>query len=316
MAKTQPTTKKRPSPTSNKPRLRKLTRRQRRTRDKRAAQARAPLISSFKLTKLSVATLRKYWKPLGGILLVYLILNIVFANGLSNLTPAANDLKASLSSSSAQSTTLGSALGGFGSILANSGASASATSSILQSMLLVLGSLVIISALRQLLAGRTVTVKQAYYNSTSQLVPFLLIIGVIILELIPFALASSAAAIIYISTNAATIIVFSLIFVLFVAWSFYMLSSSILALYIVTLPGMQPLRALRSAKNLVRFRRWQVIRRLLFLPTLILSVMCVVSVLLIMIATFLVAPVFYLLAMLSLLFAHTYLYSFYRSLIA
>jgi hypothetical protein len=105
------------------------------------------------------------------------------------------------------------------------------------------------------------------------------------------------------------------IFGLLAAWSFYMISSSIFALYIVTLPDMQPRPALRSAKDLVKFRRWQLMRKVLFLPIFILVLMAVLVVPLILFASFLVAPVFYVLSMLAILFIHTYLYSLYRSLL-
>ncbi|HSX17795.1 MAG TPA: hypothetical protein VLE51_00340, partial [Candidatus Saccharimonadales bacterium] len=73
--------------------------------------------------------------------------------------------------------------------------------------------------------------------------------------------------------------------------------------------------ALRSAKNLVKFRRWQLMRRIVFLPIFILVVMAALVVPLILFVSFLVAPVFYILSMLAILFIHTYLYSLYRSLL-
>jgi len=258
--------------------------------------------------------LRRNWKILGGIVLVYLVLNIIFASGISNLNSTVNDIKNNLNGDTSSST-FGSALSGFSGLVASSGTSSSPSGSILQSMLIVLESLVIIFTLRLLLAGRLVSVKQAYYNSTAQLVPFLLVMGVIILQLIPLAIGSSLAAVVFTSSSGAPIFIFSLIFAVLAGWSFYLLASSVFALYIVTLPNMQPLRALRSAKNLVRFRRWSIMRRLLFLPILVLAIMCAVVVPLIMVATVLVAPVFYALSMLSILFVHTYLYSLYRGLL-
>jgi hypothetical protein len=104
--------------------------------------------------------------------------------------------------------------------------------------------------------------------------------------------------------------------VLLAAWSIYMLTSSVFAMYIVTLPNMQPLQALRSAKNLVKSKRWQLVRRLLFLPFFIIIVMGIFIVPLIIFAQFLVVPMFFVLAMFSVLFAHTYLYGLYKRLLA
>lgn len=169
--------------------------------------------------------------------------------------------------------------------------------------------------LRQLLANKSITVKQSYYNSTAQLVPFLLVIGMMILHLIPLAIGSSLAGAVFANSTGLIVILASIIFALLAAWSLYLLTSSVFALYIVTLPDMQPFQALRSAKNLARFRRWSIMRRMLFLPILVLVAMCLIVVPLIMFATVLVAPVFYALSMLSLLFIHTYLYSLYRGLL-
>jgi hypothetical protein len=99
------------------------------------------------------------------------------------------------------------------------------------------------------------------------------------------------------------------------AWSFYMVSSSIFALYIVTLPEVQPREALRSAKNLIKYRRRLIIPKIIFLPFFVLAVMAVIIIPLILFASAIVAPVFYLLSMLSVLFIHSYLYSLYRSLL-
>jgi hypothetical protein len=104
-------------------------------------------------------------------------------------------------------------------------------------------------------------------------------------------------------------------FILLAAWSIYMVSASIFALYIVTLPDMLPRQALRSARELVRYRRWQIIRKVFFLPVFVILAIGVIIVPLILYAPPIVPIVFYILSMLSILFAHTYLYSLYRELL-
>jgi len=294
--------------------VRNLTKKQQRTKAKKEANKRKPLSGSFKLTSQVIKLLKQYWKPLGGIVLVYLILNIIFASGISNISSAVSTLKDNLNGDA----NLSSAFSGFGSLVGSSGASSSATGSALQGVLIVLESLVIIWALLQLLAGEVIKVKQAYYHATTPLVPFILIIFMIIIQLLPITLGAAVLSAVLTSaftTGALVTLIFSTIFALLAAWSIYMVSGSIFALYIVTLPDMQPRQALRSAKNLVRYRRWPVIRKILFLPIFILIGMGVVIIPLILYATFLVVPVFYMLSMLTILFAHAYLYSLYRELI-
>ena len=89
-----------------------------------------------------------------------------------------------------------------------------------------------------------------------------------------------------------------------------MLCSSLFALYIVTLPDMTPLKALRSARQLVRYRRPLVFRKLLYLPVALLVIASVIMIPVIA----LIAPaapwVLFVLAIGALITAHTYMYTF------
>ncbi len=246
-------------------------------------------------------------------MLVYLLLNIVFANGLGNVISNFNSVKNSLGSSH----NFSDALHGFGSLIGGGASAGSPSVSVLQSVLIVLGSLVIIWALRQMAAGKNFSVKDAYYKSMFPLVPFVLIIFVIIIQLLPITLGSGLVALIASALASSGLATFIMVLVILplLGWSLYMLSSSIFALYIVTLPDMQPRQALRSAKKLVNLRRLKIIRRLLFLPIFILLAFALVMLPLILFIHFLVVPIFYLLSMLVILFVHTYLYSLYRGLL-
>jgi hypothetical protein len=297
-------------------RTRKLTKKQVKTKAKIEARKLKPVAGSFRLTGRVIKVFGQHWKPLGGIVLVYLILNIIFASGISNISATFDNIKTDLNTGGGHG--LWHAAGGFGSLVGSAGASSSSTGSALQSMLFVLESLVIIWALRHLLSGQAITVKQAYYRSMAPLIPFLLVIFVIIIQLMPITLGgvilTFVATSVLTSTAAATAFT-TIAFILLAAWSIYMVSASIFGVYIVTLPDMQPRLALRSAKDLVRFRRWPVIRKVMFLPIFIVAVMGVIIVPLILFAQAIVPAVFYLLSMLAILFAHAYLYSLYRELL-
>lgn len=299
---------------SREPRLRKLSRKQARTADKQKVAAR-PLLTSQALVRQTFGFLYQHWRILGGIILVYLILNVVFASGISNLNNTISGIKDNLSTGQHKFVT---ALGGFSGLLGTAGASGSATGSTLQTFLIILESLIIIWALRQLIAGQTIGVKQAYYQATGQLVPFLLILGVLFIQFLPITVGATVLNFILGSTLLNTsllVAIFTIIFIGLVAWTVYTTSASIFALYIVTLPEMTPMVALRSAKNLVKFRRVKVIRRLIFLPLFIFMVAGVIIIPLILYANFLVLPVFYALSMVGILFVHSYLYGLYRELL-
>lgn len=295
-------------------RRRKLGKKQSKAKAKKEVRQRSAIPGSFKLVGQVFVILKQFWRPLGGVLLVYLILNIVLVGSLGNLSSKVADIKNNLDNNTGSR--LSSGLNGFGNLVA--GGNSTQTSSVMQSILLVIASLAVIWSLRQLLAGEKIGIKQAYYHSMGPLVPFLLVILVIILQLLPLTLGSVVLALILSSvftSGTALTIIFSLLLALLAAWSIYMISGSIFGIYIVTLPNMQPLQSLRSAKNLVRYRRWSIIRRLIFLPVFLLISIGLIVVPLILFASFLVTPVFYLLIMLAFLFAHTYLYSLYKGLL-
>lgn len=297
-------------------RVRKLTKKQSRAKAKKNVKAKQPLPGSFRLSWRVALIFRQHWRTLGGIVLVYLLLNIIFASGISNASTAFSTIKDDLQASGGYN--LWHAAGGFASLVGSAGASGSSTGSTLQSVLFVIESLVIIWTLRHLLSGQQMPVKQAYYRSMTPLIPFLLVIFVIIIQLLPVTIGATVFAAIATSVFPGTAVasVFSAIaFILLAGWSLYMVCSSIFALYIVTLPDMQPRQALRSARDLVSYRRLAVIRKVLFLPIFVLIVMGLVVVPLIIFASAIVPAVFYILSMLAILFIHTYLYSLYRGML-
>jgi hypothetical protein len=286
------------------------------TKHKKPSKVQKPLSGSFKLTGRVTNILVQHWRPLGGIVLVYLLLNIVFASGISNVSTAFDSIKANLDANSANGLLHGAA--GFASLVGSAGASGSGTGSTLQSILFIIESLVIIWAIRHLLSGQQISVKQAYYKAMTPLIPFVLVVVVIIIQLLPVSIGATifTAVATSVFTSTAVASVLSLIaFVLLAAWSIYMVSASIFAMYIVTLPDVQPRQALRSAKDLVKSRRGLIIRKVFFLPVFILVAMGIIIVPLILFIPGLVPVVFYGLSMVAILFIHTYLYTLYREMI-
>lgn len=276
---------------------------------KEAATQHGKMPGSFRLTARTFGILRRHWRALGSIVLVYTLINLIFASGLSSFNSTITSVEDVVGQSPGA---FSGGLDGFVSLLGSGSGSA------LQSVLVIIESLVIIWALRHLLAGKKIGVKEAYYHATGPLIPFVLVILVIIIQLLPLTLGTAALGVVLTSvftSDAAVTIIFSILFALLAAWSLYMLCSSIMAMYIVTLPNMPPRHALRAAKNLVSFRRWQLMRRLVFLPIFLLLVMAVIILPLVLLLPSLAVIVFYLLGMVALLFGHAYLYSLYRSLL-
>lgn len=187
-----------------------------------------------------------------------------------------------------------------------------------QSVILVLVSLAVIWTLRQTHAREDVTLRDSFYRSMYPLIPFLIVLVVIGLQLLPILLGNFILSQVIAGGIATTSIeVWSCaiaVFLLYV-WSIYMISASVFALFIVTLPDMTPLRALRSAKELVRYRRWAIIRKVCFLPVILLIGILVVMFPFILFAAIAAEPVFIILSSLMFIVTCSYAYSLYRELL-
>lgn len=274
--------------------------------------------SVWQLTKQSAHLLWSQKRLFAGITVVYGVLNVILAQGLAGSSTAA--LKAQLSqAASGHFSGLGSSLLVFGSLLTSAGSNATGAAGAYQLFLGLIVSLATIWALRQVVLGRQLRIRDAYYKGMSPLIPFVLVLLLIGVQLLPMALGSSIYAIVMSQGIAVQVyekIIWATVFGLLSLWSLYMLSASVFGLYIVTLPDMTPIKALRSAKQLVRGRRWTVLRKLLFLPLLLLLLAAIIMLPFIILLTTLATYVFFILTTFSLVAVHGYLYNLYRELLS
>lgn len=253
-----------------------------------------------------------------GITLVYGVLNLVLVQGLAGNTDVSN-LKHTLDQ--VFTGNLGSLVSGlsiFVVLVSSAGNSSSQTAGAYQLFLAIITSLAVIWALRQILSGDSIRIRDAYYRGMSPLVPFILILLVIGLQLIPAFIGATLYSQIITGGIAVYFIeklVWAVLFGLLVLLSLYMLSSSLFALYIVTLPNMTPMKALRSARQLVRYRRWTVLRKVICLPIILLVLAAIIMVPIIIWLTPFAQWIFFLLTMFALVAVHTYMYSLYRELL-
>lgn len=299
-------------------RQKNLTKKEQRTADKNLVKKLPKLPSSFALSKKSISFIAQNWRLLLGITVVYFVLNLVLVRGISgeiNVTELKSSLDQAVGSNSNQ---LSLALSVFGNLLGSPSSSTSSQASLLQTFLLVYESLVLIWVYRQLFSGQKVGIKQAYYSSTAQLIPFVLVFVMLIAQCLPLIIGSAiygSAVNSGLAMSGLEQTVWLMALLIGAAWTLRMLCGSIFSIYIVTLPEMHPKRALHSAKQLVKFRRMIVFRRLMFLPFAVLVAMALVVVPLIIFAAPLAGFVFYILASTALLFVHLYLYQLYRELL-
>lgn len=285
---------------------------------KRVKHAKPQLPGSIRIFRSSLRIIKKQKKLFLYIVTIYLLLTIVMVKGFGISTGIA-DLKSAVQGTFngvGGELTAGVAL--FATLLTSAGATANETASLYQSILVILTSLALIWTLRQVHAGKKTTTRDAFYKGMYPLVPFLLVLVVVCLQLIPLLIGSWLYSVVIaggLALSGAEQAIWWIFIALLALISFYMLSSSVFALYIVTLPEMTPMKALRSAREIVRYRRWLVARRVLALPILLLLIGAVIMVPIIIFITPAAEWVFFLLNMAALAVMHSYMYSLYRELL-
>ena len=184
--------------------------------------------------------------------------------------------------------------------------------------------------LRQRLANRQVKVRDALYNAGAPVVPTALLSLVLVIQLIPIALALFG----YYAAQASGLLEGGVEAMLFWSAAFglallslYWITGTFLALVIVTLPGMYPFRALKIAGDMIVGRRLRILLRIMWLflllgiawmviMTIVILLDAGVKQLLPVIAWMPIIPVvMLLLSSMSLIVIAVYIYLLYRRIV-
>lgn len=286
---------------------------QRSPKSERPTYSRLPNVIT--LTKSAFRLLAMNWKVTLGIALWYGLLNIILVHSLNGSVNVAN-LKEQLSNVSG----LGSALSAFSYVVSSSSSGASSDASAYQMFLLLIVSLALIWSFRQMLSAKhpRLRIRDSFYKGMYPLIPVLLVLLILSLQLIPMLVGATLFSAVVgngIAVSAPEVIISCLVFLALIIWSLLLITPTIFALYIVSLPDMTPLKALRSAKTIVKFRRPTVLRKVLFLPLLIVASLAVVIIPVIFVVPVLAQWVYFGLSILILPAVHAYLYTLYRELL-
>jgi hypothetical protein len=276
------------------------------------------LPGSFKLLSIAFGTIRRHWRLFLGIVLIYGLLNALLVRSFSaagNLADAKHTLDQSFNQGGGK---LVSGLTLFVYLLGASGNTASPTAGAYQMILTLIVSLALIWALREVYAGNKVRIRDAFYLGMYPLVTFVMVLLVIGLQIIPGGLGVMLYQLV--SANGIAVsgieqFLWLVVLALFILVSLYMVASSLFALYIVCLPGMTPLRALRTARQLVAGRRFTVLRKVVFLPIAVVILAAIIVIPILLYATTAAVWVFFVFTMLLIAVVHGYLYALYRSLL-
>ena len=308
--------------TSSGPRVKKLNRKQfkrRSAENLKIAQRQKQLPAAWVLLGQSLKQLYRYKRTFLGVACIYALFYVLFIRGVSANFQLGN-LRHNLQTTfNGKLGTVNSGVALFGLLLGTAGTSSGGSAGVYQTILVILISLAVIWALRAGY-GKTVKVriKDSFYKSTGSLIPFIAICLVLVLQLLPALIVSSLYSGVqsggylvgwFQRSVAVAILAAGLI------WTLYMLSSTLFAMYIVTLDGAKPWSTLRAAKQLVRFRRIIVIRKVLFLPIVLLLFAFIILLPLIIFLPTAAEVLFLIFTILMLPVVHSYLYTLYRSLI-
>jgi hypothetical protein len=217
-----------------------------------------------------------------------------------------------------ESVGLASGFTAFGILLASSSQGTGDIAQVYQLFLLVVASLALIWLYRQQQAGNKVTIKMAFYRGMYPLVPFILVLLVIGLQLIPALIGNFLFMTVInggLAVGGLEQTMWLLFFVTTLLLSFYMISSSSIALYVVTLPEMTPMIALRQARELVRYRRFSVLLRIIAIMLIIFALLFVIVLPIIFIAPLLAEWMFFAITVLTIPLVNGYMFSLYRELL-
>lgn len=129
--------------------------------------------------------------------------------------------------------------------------------------------------LRATLAGQRPRLRDGLYNAGAPVISTFLVGLVMVVQLLPIAVAiigyGAASATGLLDTGIESML-FWTVALLLGALSLYWLTSTFIALVVVTLPGMYPMRAIKTAGDLVIGRRVRVLLRLLWLAAVVAGV--------------------------------------------
>lgn len=215
-------------------------------------------------------------------------------------------------------------------VTGNLTATPSAVQQVYAALLALLVWLTTVWLLRAILAGHKPRLRDGIYNAAAPLVATFLVALLLVVQLLPVAVAAigySAAVTSDLLSGGVEAMIFWAAAGLLTVLSLYWMMGTLFALIIVTLPGMYPMKAIRTAGDLVIGRRLRILSRLLWLMGTVAVAWIVVMVPIILMATWLygIAPAInwlpivpialLLMGTLTVIWVAGYVYLFYRKVV-
>lgn len=309
---------KKASLTAGRPRKRPVAKHRNFKLTKKRIKQPKPLVSPIKLIRDTFAGILSNKKYFGGVSLIYAATSFVLIQGFGstfNISETKQQLQEVLGDSGER---LSTSFALFQYLVGDFSSQSVDTSGTYQIVLTLVTMLATIWLARHIAAGDKPQLRDAYYKGMYPIIPFLLVMLVIGIQLLPAVVGNFIYATVIgqgLAVTGLEKVIWLLLFLLLSLLSLYMITSSVFALYISTLPDTRPIQALRSARDLVMHRRLGIAARIILLPIILTVIALVVFIPLLMIAPVLVEPLFLVGTAIGLVFSTLYNYNLYRSLL-
>lgn len=253
-----------------------------------------------------------------GLAAIHLALSLMLVRGLAPTLDIAGTQQLLSELEGTQTGGATTALSLLGQLVAGPGSAGNPGAGVYQSVIAVIMALAVIWAVRQKGTEVPIRIKDAFYRGMTPLVPFILILLLLGLQFVPAAIGGWVYSVVVaggIAVTALEKLLWGVLAFLLLLLSLYMITSSVFALFIVTLPDMTPMRAIRSARNLVNHRRWAVASRLVYLGILMFMVLGAVMLPFLIWLPAIAEAVFVILSAFSLVIPIIYTYNLYYGLL-
>ena len=208
----------------------------------------------------------------------------------------------------------------FGQLVSTSNsANASASASAYQPIVTIVVALAAIWAARQQGTKTPIRVRDAFYRGMYPVIPFVIVLFVVGLQFIPATVGGWLYSTVVaggIAVSALEKFMWTILVVLFLILSLYLVTASVFALFIVTLPDMTPRRALKSARRLVLHRRWTIASRIVAMMIGLLIALSVVLLPVLLLLPAIAEVVFVLLSAFGIVIPVVYMYNLYYGLLS
>lgn len=246
----------------------------------RPPRVRLPGYIAFTVSVFS--TLRKYRRPLVIVLVLYvlvalLLIGVTQQDQLRTITDVIEQVGQEAAGNPLDTATKAITL--FGSTLIGSlNTSLSEIQQFYMAIVYALMWLVLVWSLRHLMAGNMIRVRDALYNAGAPIISTMCILLLMLLQALPGGIGAFVFSLSIqdgVLSGGVAAMCFGILAILLLVLSLYWLTSSFIALIIVTIPGTYPMSAIRGAAELVLGRRMQVLFRLLWLCALLVLVWAV-----------------------------------------